>query len=832
MADVIDDIQEADETRPAKRVRLEAPLDTTAEVEEEMIDDEDLYGTDADGDAANGPTVVAEPNTKPAVSEDVAHELPNTVNMSEAGVQAENNGSATPQVDGEDTMDTEDLYAGAQGETAEGLPAEAVDHGEDEFVAPPMHVEGEDGVETAMMEETSRVEAEPPAESQNLANGARVASTTAIDQNKGTAPRQAVKPGVVGDGEEHIAPPKTQPATSAQSEEPRKDDAADEDDFYGNLESALKASGDDETANSGTNTSGTANKPQDDPEFLQAAAAQKSNASAEWQFDSSDAESSSSDSSDSSDSDSDSESGSEGGYEMLDPATAAKILMSGDGEDGDVKEKGDGPKGPRTANEVNDDIASKPDVKITEDMKITPLGTIDRIVENMALIKGATPGEYQVLESGSVLCNAAREVIGAVTETFGRVQEPMYSIAFGSAKEIEDMGLQFGTEVYYVDSHSRFVFTQPLKGMKGTDASNIHDEEVPEDEQEFSDDEKEAEYKRLKKQAKRGGRGGLTRTEFNSDRSAMRTFGAPGHDSGHTFVGGGASDAPQTSYGGGMSYDDDDASDDFYQPLKRPDNLSELMAGKPPPPPSQRGGFERGRGRGRGRGDRGRGDRGRGRGGFNQRGQHGNAGGGQRGGHDQANGHRGSAQTFPDRHNNNNGPKSRGRGPHNLPAKPHGHQSPTSPQSSPQQQYQQYPPFPHAQPQQPPAPTSPHKSYQFNGYTFQYGNPPPTSPTQYQQAPQQPQQCYSNYQSYQHQRQMPPQQQQSPGAQFPAGAYVNPAFWSGGQQQHQPAHQYGGWNGQAPQQQYAPPPQAPGQGQQGDLANILRALGGQGQGQR
>lgn len=39
--------------------------------------------------------------------------------------------------------------------------------------------------------------------------------------------------------------------------------------------------------------------------------------------------------------------------------------------------------------------------------------------------------------------------------------------------------------------------------IKGTDASNMFDEELPEEEQEFSDDEKEAMYKKQKKQKKR-----------------------------------------------------------------------------------------------------------------------------------------------------------------------------------------------------------------------------------------------------------------------------------------------------------------------------------------
>ncbi|EME42117.1 hypothetical protein DOTSEDRAFT_174961, partial [Dothistroma septosporum NZE10] len=384
---------------------------------------------------------------------------------------------------------------------------------------------------------------------------------------------------------------------------------------------------------------------------MAAAAVQKGNQDAEWNFDPSDAESSSDlDSSDSDDSSDDSDSGSEGGYEMLDPATAAKILMSGDGDDdgGTGKDKSGADHQPRTANETKEEVVPKPDVQVTEDMNITYLGTVDRTVENMVLIKGATSGDYQVLESGSVLCNEKREVVGAVADTFGKVQEPLYSVAFTNAQGVQEAGLEFGTRIYYVDTHSTFVFTQPLRTAKGTDASNIHDEEIGEDELEFSDDEEEAAFKSQRKRAKKEGRTALTRSEFQA---GARSFVASGHDGGHTYTGN-SSDVPAQSYGGALSYDDEPTGEDFYQPLKRPENLAQLMSNGAPPP-RQQPSTDRGRGRGRGdgadrggrgrgrggdrggRGDRarGRGDRGRGRGGLD-RDQRGGRGG-QRGQHQQ-----------------------------------------------------------------------------------------------------------------------------------------------------------------------------------------------------
>ena len=44
--------------------------------------------------------------------------------------------------------------------------------------------------------------------------------------------------------------------------------------------------------------------------------------------------------------------------------------------------------------------------------------------------------------------------------------------------------------MYYVVPDSQFLYTDSIKYIKGTDASNCHDEELPEEEQEYSDDEK------------------------------------------------------------------------------------------------------------------------------------------------------------------------------------------------------------------------------------------------------------------------------------------------------------------------------------------------------
>ena len=85
---------------------------------------------------------------------------------------------------------------------------------------------------------------------------------------------------------------------------------------------------------------------------------------------------------------------------------------------------------------------------------------------------------------------------------FGRVQQPLYSIRIGGKEDIDELGLDINTPVYYIQNLVQMVFTQPLKAQKGSDASNLHDEEVGDNEADFSDDEKEAEHKRQMKKRK------------------------------------------------------------------------------------------------------------------------------------------------------------------------------------------------------------------------------------------------------------------------------------------------------------------------------------------
>lgn len=310
----------------------------------------------------------------------------------------------------------------------------------------------------------------------------------------------------------------------------------------------------------------------------------------EWEVDSSPYESSSDSSSDSDDSSDDED------YPILTPEEQAKILMQAEaGSDDEGEGKGKSGGYIRSTNEVLEDVLPIPDVTITPEMPIVLLGKVKTLIENAALIEASTSGEYQVLESGSLLCSEDRKVLGVVAETLGRVENPLYTVMYATAAEPTERGLSKDMTVYYVPAHSTFVFTQPLKGLKGSDASNFHDEEVADEEMEFSDDEAEAEYKKRLKQKRQ-------------ERKDARDGGGGRGKKGPA--------GPSKLSHAELNYDDA-GGEDGYTPLARPKNYHEMMGAREAPVEGteRASGFRGGRGRG-GRGsDRGRGGRGRGSGG-------------------------------------------------------------------------------------------------------------------------------------------------------------------------------------------------------------------------
>lgn len=145
---------------------------------------------------------------------------------------------------------------------------------------------------------------------------------------------------------------------------------------------------------------------------------------------------------------------------------------------------------------------------------------IESIINNVVVIRAdlRSDGQLagQVLDEGSIVCLQDRRVLGPIFETFGAISSPLYSVRLPSdhpllATDVGSIaakdGLTAGVPVYFPTNPglASILHTQQIKmsQLKGSDASNLYDEEPAENEVEFSDDEQEQEYRRMLKQRRK-----------------------------------------------------------------------------------------------------------------------------------------------------------------------------------------------------------------------------------------------------------------------------------------------------------------------------------------
>ncbi|WOL17751.1 H/ACA ribonucleoprotein complex non-core subunit NAF1 [Canna indica] len=129
-----------------------------------------------------------------------------------------------------------------------------------------------------------------------------------------------------------------------------------------------------------------------------------------------------------------------------------------------------------------------------------PVGVISSVLGNRVIVEGSM--NHKPLDEGSIIwITETRTPLGIVDEIFGPVKNPYYVVRHNSEKDVP-IGISSGTAVSFVMDFANYVLDKDLR-KKGYDASGEHDEEIS-NEVEFSDDEKEAEYKKSLRQGKRG----------------------------------------------------------------------------------------------------------------------------------------------------------------------------------------------------------------------------------------------------------------------------------------------------------------------------------------
>jgi hypothetical protein len=79
-----------------------------------------------------------------------------------------------------------------------------------------------------------------------------------------------------------------------------------------------------------------------------------------------------------------------------------------------------GATGLRTKNEVAEELGpvNLIDISITDQTVIEYLGTVERVMESVAIVRAHTNGEYRILDEGGVIVTESRSLVGTVRFTF------------------------------------------------------------------------------------------------------------------------------------------------------------------------------------------------------------------------------------------------------------------------------------------------------------------------------------------------------------------------------------------------------------------------------
>ncbi|KAF8039581.1 hypothetical protein BT93_B1944 [Corymbia citriodora subsp. variegata] len=181
-----------------------------------------------------------------------------------------------------------------------------------------------------------------------------------------------------------------------------------------------------------------------------------------------------------------------------------EMVSWSDIEDEDDGVAGTGAKGGpiRSKNEVKD-LPPVPPVNATllPHHQMSPVGVVLSILGAQVIVEGVE--KHNPLNEGSILwITETRTPLGLVDEIFGPVKNPYYMVRYNSEAEVP-AGIHQGTLISSIPEFASYVLNEKNLYKKGYDASGENDEELSE-EVEFSDDEKEAEYRRMRRMAKRG----------------------------------------------------------------------------------------------------------------------------------------------------------------------------------------------------------------------------------------------------------------------------------------------------------------------------------------
>ena len=142
---------------------------------------------------------------------------------------------------------------------------------------------------------------------------------------------------------------------------------------------------------------------------------------------------------------------------------------------------------------------------ITDNDKFEECGKIKNIVENKILMESINNNLSKILNLDNIIFLSNKQHIGFIDDVIGQIDNPVYIIKI-YPKLIEEKILEkikIDDKLYYCSNKINVINAIELKNKnKGCDASNAFDEEVSENEKDYSDDEEEVNAKIKRKNRK------------------------------------------------------------------------------------------------------------------------------------------------------------------------------------------------------------------------------------------------------------------------------------------------------------------------------------------
>ena len=136
-----------------------------------------------------------------------------------------------------------------------------------------------------------------------------------------------------------------------------------------------------------------------------------------------------------------------------------------------------------------------------ESNELKPVGKIHCILNDTIVIQSSS---NIILDLDNILLVKDQVILGIIDDVFGNIKMPHYTISYD--KYLKTHGIVVGEEVFLNPKCIKLLLPKQIKELmskKGCDASNRFDEEILNFEEiEFSDDEKEEEYRHLKNEKK------------------------------------------------------------------------------------------------------------------------------------------------------------------------------------------------------------------------------------------------------------------------------------------------------------------------------------------